>query len=163
MNLRQQFFWKLLIGLSTFIIIVSLYNSYSKYSELAEYKKEYKRESEVKDNKKMERKTDFISSKQNDRIKYNPDLVFLPFPDRHIDHRIIFDGGVVACRPKGKKFPKTVLLYETLSETHWNAPHIESNFTPNWVVDITQHIDIKLKALKSLSLVKGSSRSKHYL
>ena len=75
MNLRQQFFWKLLIGLSTFIILVSLYNSYSKYSELAEYKKEYKRESEVKDNKKMERKTDFISSKQNDRIKYNPDLV----------------------------------------------------------------------------------------
>ena len=24
-----------------------------------------------------------------------PDIVFLPFPDRHIDHRIIFDGGVV--------------------------------------------------------------------
>ena len=23
-----------------------------------------------------------------------PDIVFLPFPDRHIDHRIIFDGGV---------------------------------------------------------------------
>ena len=40
MNLRQQFFWKLLIGLSAFIILVSLYNSYSKYSELAEYKKE---------------------------------------------------------------------------------------------------------------------------
>ena len=75
MNLRQQFFWKLLIGLSAFTILIYLYNSYSKYSELAEYKKEYKRESEVKDNKKLERKTDFISSKQNDRIKYNPDLV----------------------------------------------------------------------------------------
>ena len=75
MNLRQQFFWKLLIGLSAVTIIVSLYNSYSKYSELPEYKKEYKKESEVKDNKKMERKTDFISKEQNERIKYNPDLV----------------------------------------------------------------------------------------
>ena len=35
-----------------------------------------------------------------------PDIVFLPFPDRHIDHRIIFDGGVVACRPKENWFPK---------------------------------------------------------
>ena len=37
---------------------------------------------------------------------------------------------------------------ETLSETHWNAPHIEPNFTPNWVIDISDYIDIKLKALK---------------
>ena len=53
MNLRQQFFWKVLIGLSTVIILFSIYNSYFKYSELVEYQLEYKRESEVKDNKNM--------------------------------------------------------------------------------------------------------------
>ena len=75
MNLRQQFFWKLLISLSSIILVVSIYNSYSKYSELTNYKLEYKKESEVKDNKNMEKKTDFISKKQIDRINFNPDLV----------------------------------------------------------------------------------------
>lgn len=75
MNLRQQFFWKVLIGLSMAIMIFSIYNSYSKYSEFLEYQTEYKKESEVTDNKNMERKTNFISNNQNKRINFNPDLV----------------------------------------------------------------------------------------
>jgi LmbE family N-acetylglucosaminyl deacetylase len=43
---------------------------------------------------------------------------------------------------------RIVAAYETLSETHWNAPHIEPNFTPNWVVDITAHVETKLEALR---------------
>ena len=76
-----------------------------------------------------------------------PDLVFLPFPDRHIDHRIIFDGGIVACRPTSKNFPKTVLLYETLSETHWNVPGVEASFNPDIFFDISSELKIKLNAL----------------
>ena len=75
MNLRQQFFWKVLIGLSIVIIVFSIYNSYSKYSEFLEYQTEYKKESEVTDNKNMERKTNFISNNQNKRINFDPDLV----------------------------------------------------------------------------------------
>jgi len=75
MNLRQQFFWKVLIGLSIIMILFSIFNSYSKYSELGEYQLEYKKESEVKDNKNMERKTNFISKNQNERIDFKPDLV----------------------------------------------------------------------------------------
>ena len=75
MNLRQQFFWKVLIGLSTVMILFSLYNSYSKYSELKKYQLEYKKEAEVKDNKNMEEKTNFISNNQNERISFNPDMV----------------------------------------------------------------------------------------
>ncbi len=41
-----------------------------------------------------------------------------------------------------------MVAYETLSETHWNAPNIEPNFTPNWVIDISDHIERKLKALR---------------
>ena len=37
--------------------------------------------------------------------------------------------------------------YETLSETHWNAPHLEPNFTPSWCVDISDFIDLKLEAM----------------
>jgi N-acetylglucosamine malate deacetylase 1 len=78
-----------------------------------------------------------------------PNIVFCPFPDRHIDHRIVFDSVMVATRPVGDgKNINIVAAYETLSETHWNAPHIEPNFTPNWVIDISEFIDLKLKALK---------------
>jgi len=80
---------------------------------------------------------------------FQPHMVFCPYPDRHIDHRLVFDSAMVATRPVGvgRKI-EIIAAYETLSETHWNAPHIEPNFTPNWVIDITEHIDIKLQALK---------------
>ena len=87
-----------------------------------------------------------ISKVVND---FNPHIVLCPYPDRHIDHRLVFDSVMVATRPVGAgKDIKIVAAYETLSETHWNAPHIEPNFTPNWVIDISDHISEKLNALE---------------
>jgi len=80
---------------------------------------------------------------------FNPHIVFCPYPDRHVDHRLVFDSVMVATRPVGiGRDIEIVATYETLSETHWNAPHIEPNFTPNWVVNISDYIDAKLAALK---------------
>ena len=79
---------------------------------------------------------------------FKPDTVLSPFPDRHIDHKLIFESTMVATRPVGlSKNINLVASYETLSETHWNAPYLEPNFTPNYVVNIDDYIDIKLKAL----------------
>ena len=87
-----------------------------------------------------------ISKVVND---FNPHIVLCPYPDRHIDHRLVFDSVMVATRPVGVGIDiEIVAAYETLSETHWNAPHIEPNFTPNWVVDISDHISKKLNALE---------------
>lgn len=77
----------------------------------------------------------------------NPEWVLLPFPDRHIDHRVIFDASVVACRPVHPDAPRVVLAYETLSETHWNAPGIEPAFGPELYVDTTDYMDRKQAAL----------------
>lgn len=80
---------------------------------------------------------------------FEPEIVLCPFPDRHIDHRIVFESVMVSCRPVGSgRCVKMLASYETLSETHWNAPNIEANFTPNWVVDITDQIEKKISALK---------------
>lgn len=77
-----------------------------------------------------------------------PGILLMPYPDRHVDHRAIFESVMVCARPVGAGSGIEVLAaYETLSETHWNAPHIEPNFTPNWVVDIGDHMDKKLEAL----------------
>ena len=76
------------------------------------------------------------------------EMVFVPFPDRHIDHRVIFDASIVACRPSSASAPKVVLAYETLSETHWNVPGIEPAFLPELFVDISKCITRKQMALK---------------
>ncbi len=78
-----------------------------------------------------------------------PDILLIPYPDRHIDHRQIFDAAMVVSRPVGiGRNIHLVAAYETISETHWNAPHIEPNFTPNWVVDVTDTIDTKIQAME---------------
>lgn len=79
-----------------------------------------------------------------------PHVVLCNYPDRHIDHRLIFDSVMVATRPVGVGTEIELLAaYETLSETHWNAPHVEPNFVPNWVVDISAFVEKKLRALES--------------
>ncbi len=79
----------------------------------------------------------------------NPSIVLCAYPDRHIDHRVIFDSVLVATRPVGAAAEIEILAaYETLSETHWNAPHIEPNFVPNWVVDISHFIEKKTAAVR---------------
>ena len=77
-----------------------------------------------------------------------PNWVLLPFPDRHIDHRIIFDASVVACRPVGIEPPQVVLAYETLSETHWNVPGVEPAFVPEFFIDISRQMEVKTTALE---------------
>lgn len=78
-----------------------------------------------------------------------PHVVLCNYPDRHVDHRVTFESVMVATRPvaSGKDI-ELVAAYETLSETHWNAPHIEPNFVPNWVVDISEFADAKFRALR---------------
>ena len=90
-----------------------------------------------------------LNGKINNVLKdTNPQIVFIPFPDRHVDHQVIFESAMVAIRPIHDG--KSILLaasYEVLSETHWNAPAIEPVFNPNITIDITQFIEFKIKAL----------------
>jgi LmbE family N-acetylglucosaminyl deacetylase len=93
--------------------------------------------------------------------KLNPKTVFIPFPDRHIDHRTVFDCAMVNTRPNKKNHPKIILAYETLSETHWNAPYIEPNFVPDFFINIDKTIKTKIKALKCYKsqILNNQSRS----
>jgi len=92
---------------------------------------------------------------------FSPELVLIPFPDRHIDHRIIFDGSIVACRPIKENFPKFVLMYETLSETHWNVAGAEHTFNPDFFVNISHQINYKIDAVNCYQsqIQNNSSRS----
>ena len=94
---------------------------------------------------------EFNKSLHNVINKINPEVIFIPFPDRHIDHRVVFNSCMVCTRPKKNNKLKMILTYETLSETHWNANYIEPNFVPDVFIDISQEYKSKEKALKNYS------------
>ena len=69
--------------------------------------------------------------------KIKPHYIFLPFPDRHQDHRITFECSMVATRPKKDLlFIESVYSYEVLSETYWNASYFEPSFQPDVFINI---------------------------
>jgi LmbE family N-acetylglucosaminyl deacetylase len=66
----------------------------------------------------------------------NPEMVFIPTGiDTHQDHRATFNAALVGCR-----YVKALYAYET--------PSTSRNFAPNFFVDITEYMDLKMKAVK---------------
>lgn len=79
----------------------------------------------------------------------DPDTLLIPFGgDIHVDHQRVFSSCLVAARPHQSHYPRTVLAYETLSETNWNAPYLTPAFMPNVYVDIGDMLDRKLEAFR---------------
>lgn len=93
--------------------------------------------------------TELNHSFQSHLLELNPDVVFLPHKgDMHIDHRMTIEAAMVALRPVTFPNLKAVYAYETLSETDWNTPSVDNAFIPTMFVDITDEIEMKLKAMK---------------
>lgn len=79
----------------------------------------------------------------------DPDTLILPFiGDIHLDHQLTFLSAMVAARPHQARYPSTILAYETLSETNWNAPYLTPGFLPNVFIDITDTLSRKLEAMR---------------
>jgi N-acetylglucosamine malate deacetylase 1 len=76
-----------------------------------------------------------------------PDLLLIPHADLHPDHRAVFELGMFLGRPLGAgRALRMLACYETITETHWNAPGIHPSFAPTWFVDIERSLATKLKA-----------------
>lgn len=114
------------------------------------------------------------------RIK--PQIVYFPFiGDMHLDHRFVAEAVLVAIRPINNCSVMKAYMYETLSETGWNIPYGERNFTPNVWIDITENLEKKIvamecynsqikeypnprskEAIKALAMYRGSTVSLPY-
>lgn len=82
-----------------------------------------------------------------------PEVVYIPHRgDVNKDHRLVFDAAMVAVKPKPGSAIRKVLSYEILSETEWGAPFVENAFIPNVYVDISETLEIKLKAMSEYKL-----------
>lgn len=90
-------------------------------------------------------------------VDLNIDTVFLPHRgDIHKDHKMVFDAGLVACRPTGSNTVKNVYCYETLSETEWGTPTAYDFFMPNTYIPCS-NIEFK-KKLDAFSCFKSQIR-----
>ena len=87
-----------------------------------------------------------------------PQTILVPFPgDIHVDHQLVFQSVLVASRPHQAAYPRTILAYETLSETNWNAPYITPPFVPNVYLDISNYLERKIAAMRKFSSQLRSS------
>ena len=79
-----------------------------------------------------------------------PDTVYTHHSgDVNVDHRLVHEAVVTACRPQAGHPVKTLLFFEIPSSTEWQVPGSAPAFLPNWFVDISTVFDTKLKALRA--------------
>ena len=81
--------------------------------------------------------------------KWQPDTVYVHYPDVNRDHVRIFESTLVAARPTPGATVRRLLLYPTPSATEWDVPVIKRPFVANSHVDIDAYLDTKIEALKA--------------
>lgn len=79
-----------------------------------------------------------------------PEEVYIPFAhDLQRDHQAIAHACFLALRGylEPGRSVRRVLAYEVLSETHLRNAYLYAPFEPNVFSDISEHLDVKLKAM----------------
>ena len=71
----------------------------------------------------------------------NPQIIYTHHGgDLNIDHRIVFQAVMTACRPQPNCSVKQILSFSVNSSTEWSHSSIGIEFTPNYFVDISDVI-----------------------
>ena len=88
-----------------------------------------------------------VKSIESEFAEHKPTIVYTHWPhDLNVDHRVTSMCTAVACRPIPGSFIERLFYFEVMSSTEWQTNG--EIFNPNWFVDISLTIDIKLAALK---------------
>ncbi|AUT00931.1 GlcNAc-PI de-N-acetylase [Nostoc sp. CENA543] len=69
--------------------------------------------------------------------------------DINRDHQVVHEATLTATRPYSASFVERILCYETPSATEWAGPYVENYFVPNVFVDISSHLENKLRAMSA--------------
>ncbi len=80
--------------------------------------------------------------------RYQPSLVLTHHAgDVNVDHRVLHDAVIVACRPQPQHSVKTLLFFEVPSSTEWRPAASGLYFTPNYFYDVSGYMEQKMEAL----------------
>jgi len=81
--------------------------------------------------------------------KIRPDTILTHhYNDLNLDHRVVSNSVITACRPLKSSSVNLILFFEILSSTEWQINDSKNLFNPNWFEDISKEINFKLKLLK---------------
>lgn len=95
---------------------------------------------------------DVVKDVEKKLDQFKPSIVYTHHSgDVNIDHSIVHEAVIVACRPQPGHSVRQLLFFETPSSTEWRPAVSRSLFAPNWFVDISATLDVKLEALAAYS------------
>ena len=77
-----------------------------------------------------------------------PSLVYTHhIGDVNVDHRLVSQAVVVACRPQPRHCVKEILFFEVASSTEWQPAMEGFTFLPQVYVDVSDTLKTKMRAL----------------
>ena len=83
---------------------------------------------------------------------YQPQVVYTHHAgDVNVDHRLLHEAVVTACRPTPGQPVRRLLSFEVASSSEWQPPGSAPSFHPNWFVDISAQWLRKREALVAYS------------
>lgn len=88
---------------------------------------------------------DIVKTIENVKKEIKPEVVFTHYEkDLNIDHQITYKAAITSTRPLKGETVKEIYSFEIPSSTEWYYPH---SFPPDTFFDISETIDVKLKAV----------------
>jgi N-acetylglucosamine malate deacetylase 1 len=80
--------------------------------------------------------------------QHQPETVYTHWSsDVNVDHRRVHEAVITACRPQPGHPVRAILFFEVPSSTEWQTPAVGHAFQPNWFVDVSNTLALKLDAL----------------
>ena len=95
---------------------------------------------------------DIVKTVEKELSQITPTIIYTHHAnDLNIDHQITHKAVMTACRPFPNQIVRKILTFEVQSSTDWQADASNNIFSPNYYIDISNHLDSKLKALEAYS------------
>jgi LmbE family N-acetylglucosaminyl deacetylase len=95
---------------------------------------------------------DIVKAVETVKCRVRPEVVYTHHSgDLNIDHRMTCQAVVTATRPTAKESVRKILAFEVPTATEWNFASPDT-FMPNYFIDITRHLERKLKAVAAYTL-----------
>ena len=87
-----------------------------------------------------------IKTIENLIIKEKPDRIYTShYKDLNVDHKIVFEATLTACRPFSFPNVKDIFTFEIFSSTEWTFSY---DYKPNYFVNIEKELESKIKAME---------------
>ncbi len=86
---------------------------------------------------------------EEEMARVRPSIVYTHHrSDLNVDHGRVADAAAVAARPLPGASVASLLFFEVASSTEWRPAGVAVPFEPNWFVDVSATLEVKLAALR---------------